>query len=161
MCANNRVHYGLMVVYGYFHIALPHYHHYVDLSEGMELLKCLSDIFFPECVSKFMSILSIIFHAICGVVWIQLTHFCCDDCENACTWSYYHHQIGSMTHFPLFRVRSWNNGMRCMSFYILMEWSWILMNEYTFARNIYGKIFMCRNMIDMYCLALMYVQHEK
>ena len=33
--------------------------------------------------------------------------------------SYYHHQIGSMNYYPLFRVRSWNNGMRCMSFYIL------------------------------------------
>ena len=32
-----------------------------------------------------------------------------------------HHQIGSMNYCPLFRVRSWNNGMRCMSFYILME----------------------------------------
>ena len=36
--------------------------------------------------------------------------------------SYYHHQIGSMNHYPLFRVRSWNNGMRCMSLYILMAY---------------------------------------
>ena len=36
------------------------------------------------------------------------------------TLSYYHHQIGSMNYYPLFRVRSWNNGVRCMSFYILM-----------------------------------------
>ena len=35
--------------------------------------------------------------------------------------SYYHHQIGSMNYYPLFRVRSWNNGMRCMSFYILLK----------------------------------------
>ena len=34
--------------------------------------------------------------------------------------SYYHHQIGSMIYYPLFRVRSWNNGMRCMFLYILM-----------------------------------------
>ena len=34
--------------------------------------------------------------------------------------SYYHHQIGSMNYYPLFRARSWNNGMRCMSFYILI-----------------------------------------
>ena len=37
------------------------------------------------------------------------------------TLSYYHHQIGSMNYYPLFRVRSWNNGMRCMSFYILTD----------------------------------------
>ena len=29
-----------------------------------------------------------------------------------------HHQIGSMNYYPLFSVRSWNNGMRCMYFYI-------------------------------------------
>ena len=33
--------------------------------------------------------------------------------------SYYHHQIRLMVHLPLFRVRSWNNGMCCMIFYIL------------------------------------------
>ena len=38
-----------------------------------------------------------------------------------CTLSYYHHQLGSMHNYPLFRVKSWNNGMRCMSFYILMN----------------------------------------
>ena len=52
-------------------------------------------------------------------VCIQLTHLSYDDCENVCTLFYLHHQIGSMTHLPLFRVRSWNNGMHCMSFYIL------------------------------------------
>ena len=70
------VHYGLMVVYGYLHIILPHYHHYADLNEGMELLKCLSDIFCLECLSKIR-----LFHshrALC----IQLTHFSYDGCEN-------------------------------------------------------------------------------
>ena len=35
--------------------------------------------------------------------------------------SYYHHQIGSMNYYLLFRVRSWNNGMRCISLYILLK----------------------------------------
>ena len=39
--------------------------------------------------------------------------------------SYYHHQIGSMDYYPLFRIMSWNNGMRCMSLYILMMWYYI------------------------------------
>ena len=39
-----------------------------------------------------------------------------------CTLSYYHHQIGSMNHQPLFRVRSWNNGMCCMSYMFLCRW---------------------------------------
>ena len=67
-----------------------------------------------KCVSKIKSVLSI-FQAIYGAVCIQLTHFCYADCENTCTLSYYHHQIGRMTPLPLFRVRSWNNGMCCMS----------------------------------------------
>ena len=37
---------------------------------------------------------------------------------------YYHHQNGSMNYYPLFRVRSWKNGMRCMSLYILLNLSW-------------------------------------
>ena len=50
----------------------------------------------------------------------QFTHFPCDDWENIYTLSYYHHQIGSMNYYPLFRVRSWNNGVCCMCFYILI-----------------------------------------
>ena len=61
---------------------------------------------------------------------IQFAQFSHDDCENMCTWSYYHNQIGRMTHLPLFRVRSWNNGIRCMSLNILIfihnrHWVWV------------------------------------
>ena len=35
-----------MVVYGYFHITLHHYHHYANLIEGTELIKCLSDVYY-------------------------------------------------------------------------------------------------------------------
>ena len=73
-------------------------------------------------VSKIKHILSVIHYTICGAVCFQFTHFSCDDWENIYTLSYYHHhQIGSMYYHPLFTVRSWNNGVRCMSFYILME----------------------------------------
>ena len=37
--------------------------------------------------------------------------------ERIYTLSYHHHQIGNMNYYALFRVRSWNNGMRCMSLY--------------------------------------------
>ena len=30
-------------------------------------------------------------------------------------YTYYHHQIGIIKYYPLFRVRSWHNGMRCLS----------------------------------------------
>ena len=72
MYANNRVHYGLMVVYRYPHIILPHYHYHADLSEGIELLKGLSDIFCLECVYKIRSVLSNIFHAIYIYIYMRL-----------------------------------------------------------------------------------------
>ena len=40
--------------------------------------------------------------------------------ERIYTLSCYHHQIESVNYYPLFRVRSWNNGMRCMSLYIFI-----------------------------------------
>ena len=40
--------------------------------------------------------------------------------ERIYTLSYYHHQIGSMINYPLFAVRSWDNGMRCMFLYIFI-----------------------------------------
>ena len=79
--------------------------------------------YFVECVSKIKLILAVILYVIYGAVCLQFTHFPYDDCENIYTWSCSHHQIGSMNYnpYPLFRVRSWNNGMRCMSFFILMR----------------------------------------
>ena len=82
-------------------------------------LSSLCKLMFVECVSKIKLILSVIHYTICGAVCFQFTNFPCDDWENIYTLSYYHHQIGSMNYNPLFRVRSWNNGVRCMSFYIL------------------------------------------
>ena len=139
MWRNNPVHYGLMVVYSSLTITLPHYHHYADLSKGIEGI---------ECVSKIRSVLSTNFHAIYRAVCIQLTHFYFDDCENTCTWSYYHHQIGSMTHLPLFRVRSWQNGMSCMSLFLSLRTNMTKMPQTTwiYSRNLpktYSKTIPC------------------
>ena len=72
-----------------------------------------------EWVSKIKHILSVIRYTICGAVCFQFTHFHCGDWESIYTLSYFH-QIGSMNCYPLFRVRSWNKGVHCMSFYILI-----------------------------------------
>ena len=85
MCANNRVHHGPIVVFVCFHITLPQYHHYADLSESIDFLKCFLRIFCLECVFKIKSTLSIFVHAIYGAVRTHLTHFSYDDCENGCT----------------------------------------------------------------------------
>ena len=55
----------------------------------------------------------------CGAVCFQFIHFPCDDWENIYASSNYHLQIGSMNYYPLLRARLWNNGMRCMSLYVL------------------------------------------
>ena len=97
------------------HCTLPRYHHYADAKS----IKCLSGTFCRVCVSK--SILSIILQAIYGVVCIELTHHSYNDCKKARKLSYYHHQIGCITYLPLLRIKSWDNGMRCMLFYILIR----------------------------------------
>ena len=118
MSANIRIQFGLQIVLFCLYSTPSHYHHWTNLSEGTELTKCLSDIFCRVC--KIKHILSVIHYTICGAVCFQFTHFSCDDLENAYTLSYHHHhQIRSMKYYPLFRVRSWNNGVHCMSFYIL------------------------------------------
>ena len=113
--------FGSQIVFACLCSTPSHYHHCANLSEDIELIKCLSDVFCRVCEVK--HILSVIHYTLCGAV---LTHFSCDDWENICIYiyiymlSYYHHQIGSMNFYPLFRVSSWNNGVRCMPLYILM-----------------------------------------
>ena len=91
---------------GYLHMTLTHSHHYADISEGI-WNSCQT--YSVASMSKIKSFLSNIFQTIYGAVCIQLTHSSDYGCENTCTWSYYHHQNGNMTHLPFFRVRSWNN----------------------------------------------------
>ena len=120
MSANNRIRFGLQIVFVCLYITPSHYRQCAVLSED-KLIKCLSDIF-VVCVSTIKHILSVIRYAIYGAVCFQFTHFPCDDWDNIYTLSY--HQIGSMNYYLLFRVRSWNNGMPCMSFYILVSILW-------------------------------------
>ena len=58
MCANDGVHYGPMVVFVCLHITQPQYHHYADVSERIELLKCLSYTFCRGCAYDQVSSLS-------------------------------------------------------------------------------------------------------
>ena len=49
MSANNQVHFGLKIVFVYLYITPSHHHHCANLSEDIELIKCLSDIFCRVC----------------------------------------------------------------------------------------------------------------
>ena len=75
-----------------------------------------------ECLSNIKHILLVIHHTIYGTVCFNLP-ISLVMIEKIYTLSY-HHQIGSMNYYPLFRIRSWNNGMRCMSLYIIMRNFW-------------------------------------
>ena len=115
MSANSQIRFELKIAFVYLYITPSHYYHCASLSEDIELIKCLSDIVCRVC--KIMHILSVIHYKTRGTVCFQLTHFPCDDWDNIYTLSYYHHRIGSMNYYPLFRVRSWNNGVRCLYSY--------------------------------------------
>ena len=122
MSAISRIRFALQIVFICLYITQSHYHHCANLTEDIELIKCLSDIF-VECVIMIKHILSFIYYTIYGAVCFQLTHFACDDRENTYTLSHYHHQIGSMNYYTLFRVRSWKNSIccTCMSLYIILN----------------------------------------
>ena len=49
MSANSRTRYGLQIVFVCLYITLSHYHHCVNLSVDIELMKCLPDIFCRVC----------------------------------------------------------------------------------------------------------------
>ena len=76
-------------------------------------------VYFVECVSKIKPVFSVIHHTKYMELCVFSLPISLVKIERIYTLSYYHHQIGSMNYYPLFRVRSWNNGMRCMSLYIL------------------------------------------
>ena len=127
MCANDRVYYGSMVVLVCLHITLPHYHHYTDVSESIGLVKYLTDTFCIVCVSEKVNSLN---YMSCNVWGCQYSAYPClvDDCENMCTLSDYCHQIERVMPLPLC-VRSWNNGMGCVSSYILISIPYTLYDD--------------------------------
>ena len=49
MSANNRIRFVLKIIFVSLYITPSHYHHCPNLSEDIELIKCLSDIFCRVC----------------------------------------------------------------------------------------------------------------
>ena len=117
MSANSRIRVGLQIVSVYLYIT-PYHYHCANLSEDIELLKCLSDIYFVECVCTIEHIRSVVHYTIYGAGCFQFTHFSWDDWDNiyfvslSSNWKY--------ALLPIVGVKPWNNGMYCMSLYILI-----------------------------------------
>ena len=80
MSANIRIRFGLQIILVCLSSTPSHYHHCANLSEGIELKICLSDIFCRVC--KIKHILSVVHYTICRAVCFQFTHFTCDGWEN-------------------------------------------------------------------------------
>ena len=76
MNANSWIRFGLKIVFVHLYITPSHYH-CANLSEDIELIKCMSDIFCRVC--KIRHILSVIHYLIRGHMCFQFTHFPCDD----------------------------------------------------------------------------------
>ena len=103
--ANNRIRFVLKIVFACLYITPSHYHHCANLPEDIELIKCLSVLFCRVCEQDKVCSLSNLLYNTWGCLF-SIYPFPCDDWANIYTWSYYHHQIGSMNYYPLFRVRS-------------------------------------------------------
>ena len=120
MSANIRIRFGLQIVLVCLYSTPSHYHHCANLSEGIELVKRLSDIFLSSVWVRLriFSPLSIIqyvglyvFSLPISLVMIKIIYILClSIIIKSEVWTIY----------PLFRVRSWHNGVHCMSFYILL-----------------------------------------
>ena len=72
MSANNRIRFVLKIVFVCFYITPSYHHHCANLSENIEFIRCLSDIFCRVC--KIKHIRSVIHHTIRGAVCFQLIH---------------------------------------------------------------------------------------
>ena len=113
-----RMRFGFQIVFVCLYITPSYHHHYANFIWRHWTYK-MPVRYNLWSVSKIMHFLSVIHYTISGAVCFQFTHSLCDNWDNIYTLTYYHNQIGSMNYDPLFKVRSWNNGMRCMSFFIL------------------------------------------
>ena len=127
MSANSRIRFGLQIVFVCLYITPSHYHHCANFirrhwTRKMPVRYNLSRVWVRLSIFSQLSIIQYmglcVFSLPISFVMIERIYIY--------TLSYYHHQIGSMDYYPLFRVMAWNNGMRCMSFYILMGPSWVL-----------------------------------
>ena len=49
MSANRRIRFALQIAFACLYIAPSHYRHCTNLSEDIELIKCMSDIFCRVC----------------------------------------------------------------------------------------------------------------
>ena len=110
MSANSWVRFGLNIVFVYLYITPSHYHHCASRCEGIELMKM--PVIYICRVCKIEHILSVTHYTICGAVCFQFTHFLVMT-----------ERIYILVLLSSSKVWTITQclGMRCMSFYILIN----------------------------------------
>ena len=103
MSANSRIRFALQIVFVCLYITPSHYHHCANFVWRHWIYKMpvrynLSSVSIR--LSKLSQLSIIQYVGLC----FQFTHCLCDDWDNIFTLYYYHHEIGSMNYYPLFRV---------------------------------------------------------
>ena len=86
-----------LVMFVCLQITTSHHHHYADLSEGIELLKCLVSYMLPSVCLRLRQFSQLSFVRYMGLCVFSLPNSPAM-IMRMCTLSYYHHQIGSMNH---------------------------------------------------------------
>ena len=114
VCKNNWVHYGMKVVFVCFHITLSHhhYHHHSADAESIELTKYFKC---PICVLFSNNVF-----ALCRPVCCSLPMFLLLFVRIFLRFTLL--SSSNRIYESLCRVRSWNNGMRCMYCYVIQTW---------------------------------------
>ena len=135
MSANSRICFGLQIVFVCLYITPSHYHHCANFiwrhwNYKMPVRYNLSSVWVRLSIFSKLSIIQYV--GLC-VFSLPISFVMI---ERIYTLSYYHHQIGSMNYYPLFRVRSRNNGMCCMSFYILILTKGIVFDYFVFEWSV-------------------------
>ena len=112
MSSNSRVRFGLQIVFACLYITPSNYHHCANLSEDIEMPVgyILSGVWVRLSLFSQLSIIQWLCVYSLPISLLMI--------ESIYTLSCYHHLIGGMNYYPLFRVRSRNNGMTSMSLYI-------------------------------------------
>ena len=141
MSANSRICFGLQIVFVCLYITPSHYHRCANFiwrhwTYKMPVRYNLSSVWVRLSIFSQLSIIQYV--GLC--VFSLPISFMMIERIYLYTLSYYHHQIGSMNYHPLFRVRTWNNGMRCMSFYILLLVNYSLLTHCDLVTSSYGDV---------------------
>ena len=120
MSANSRIRFGLQVVFVCLYITPSHYHHCANFiwrhwTCKMPVRYNLSSVWVRLSIFSQLSIIQYVglcvFSLPISFVMIERIYILCLIVII---------KSESMNYYPLFRVRSWKNGMRCMSSYIRM-----------------------------------------